>query len=117
MKLSALKRLRCGKRGLSLVEVVVSLALLSLIVVMLFAVLMVSMNTIYGNAGLKKQDAEAAEQIEKDFAGLPETPSAIEREDATFSIDFDGVVVGADGKILNGSDQNNDSEFKYFEPK
>ncbi|MDR1629271.1 MAG: prepilin-type N-terminal cleavage/methylation domain-containing protein [Oscillospiraceae bacterium] len=111
------KQLITQKRGLSLVEVLVSLALLSMIVVLLFSVYMVSLQSIQNNGSLQKQDADAAGQIEKGFGGTFSGESQISENSGEFVIDFNGQRVAADGSYVKGSDEDEDAAFFYFDPK
>lgn len=110
-----LKKLLTQKRGLSLVEVVVSLALLAFISILLLSVMLVSLNTISANAELKKSDAEAAAGLEHKFAG-EENPSVIEKENDVFVFEFEDATIEVYGERLRGTDEKEDAAFNYFEP-
>ncbi len=110
-----LKKRLCQKRGITLAEIVVSLALFAMIMVLILSVLLVSLKTIANNAELKAKDAEAAAGIENTFAG--DTGEHISQQTGTLEIQFDGVTIQAEGEYLSGTDPDSQAEFHYFHPR
>ncbi|MDD2362416.1 MAG: prepilin-type N-terminal cleavage/methylation domain-containing protein [Oscillospiraceae bacterium] len=113
-----LKRFFKSKKGLTLVEVVVSLAILSILAVFILSIYASSFNTILGNANLKNSNQNAAAGIENKFAGFdPDSDIAtVEQQTGNLEIDFGGQTIDAEGSIIEGTDKNNDSKYYSFIP-
>ncbi|MDD3832565.1 MAG: type II secretion system protein [Oscillospiraceae bacterium] len=113
-----LKRCIKSKKGLTLVEVVVSLAILSILAVFILSIFASTFNSILGNSNLKNSNQNAAAGIENKFAGFdPDSDIAIADEQAgSIEIDFGGQIVEAQGNIIEGTDKDNDSKYYSFIP-
>lgn len=107
-----------SRKGLTLVEVVVSLAILSILAVFILSVFASSLNIIAGNANLKKGNHNAAAGIENKFAGFDADAnlSVINQQSGSIQIEFGGVSIEAAGKFITGNDIKNDSEYYAFIP-
>lgn len=104
------------KRGVTLAEIVVSLALFAMIMVLILSVLVVSLQTIANNAQLKAKDAEAAAGVENTFADGVESGQHITQQTGTLEIQFDGFTIHAEGEYVSGTDADSQSQFHYFSP-
>lgn len=111
-------RLFRRKKGMTLIEAVVSVAILSVISIFIISVLTVASNMVSMNAYLKKSDKNAAAGIENVLAGFSADSniSVTNRKNGTFTVDFDGVTISPDGHYITGRDKDYNSEFIYFDP-
>ncbi|HCA29679.1 MAG TPA: hypothetical protein DEP23_09005 [Ruminococcaceae bacterium] len=107
-----------SKKGMTLVEVVVSLAILSILAVFIMAVFGSSFQTVVTNANLKKGQKDAAAGIENKLAGFdPDGNLSVTNEQSgNFSIDFGGVTIDASGNFIIGKNKDQDSTYYFFIP-
>jgi prepilin-type N-terminal cleavage/methylation domain-containing protein len=107
-----------SKKGMTLVEVVVSLALLSILAILIMSVFASSFQVVFSNADMKKKGKDAAAGIENKLAGFdPDGDiSIIRQQRGTFSIDFGGVVIESSGNYVTGNDKEFNAEYHFFIP-
>jgi|GEM_PF-5134662 len=98
-------------------EIVVSVALLSIVMVLVVTVFMTATNIIKSNADLKEDNANAAGAIENNLAGnAASSGSAISQLGGTFSVDFNGITISIDGNYVAGTDTDGNTAYYYFDP-
>lgn len=103
---------------MTLVEVVVSLAIVSILAIFILTVFSASVSVIGSNATLKKQNENAAAGIENAAAGFSpdDDISVVERQTSSLEVDFGGVTITVDGQLIVGNDKKGDSKYYYFAP-
>ena len=103
---------------MTLVEVIVSLAILTMLSVFIISVLITCLNIIKSNAELKKDSRDAAAGIENTIAGFgPDSDISVTNEtDGTFSITFNGVTIDVSGSYVDGSDTDGNTKYHCFIP-
>ena len=113
-----IKRLLKQKKGMTLIEAIVSTALLTLVVTLLVSVFTSSINIIRINAEMKRASRDAAAGIENQMAGIgPDNGVSITQQQAgTFVIQFNGVTVSTGGNLVESTDTDGDVKFYYFVP-
>ena len=103
---------------MTLVEVIVSVALLGLITVFLLGVLGVSLSVISRNAASRQDIRNAAAGIENTMAG--ETPSSdiavVSEIQSDFSIVFGGITVSDEGKYIKSENADGGAALYYYAP-
>lgn len=82
--------------GITLVEVIVSLALLAVLLVMMSSVFMSGIHYLYYTTEKAKKSDSAAGKIEKN-------DSSLSRSSGSFEIDFGGTAVTVSGEYRNNS--------------
>ncbi len=108
-----------NKRGFTLVETVVSLAILSLLALLLASVIGVSTDMIGKNAEIQKSSYEASAGIENRMSGFTQDIgiTLVITEAGSFTINFGGLTVEAVGSHIYCSDQDGDVKLHYFIPE
>jgi len=107
-----------NKKGMTLVEIIVSVAILSIIAVFIITVFASSNNIIGNNAILKRNGENAAAGIENKMAGLGADTdiSIVGQQDASVTVTFGTNSVVTSGKIVASSDKNSTEKYYYFVP-
>lgn len=107
-----------GKRGLTLVEIIVSLAVLALLSLFVVSVFSITISIIGQQSVLKRANNDAAAGIENHFGGFEPDSGicAVEQQRDSLSIDFGGLIVEEDGVLVKGADDDNTAVFFYFTP-
>lgn len=102
---------------MTLVEVVVSLAILSLLAILLTSVF-TSAVTIVGSQAVQKQaNKEAAGGIENVAAGYDANADVtIQQSSGNFSVQFGGVTIVQQGTYYEGTATDQEGSYTYFEP-
>ena len=106
-----------SRKGLTLVEVVVSLAILSLLAILLTSVF-TSAVTIVGKQAVQKQaNKEAAGGIENVAAGYDANADVtVQQSSGNFSVQFGGVTIEQQGAYYEGTATDQEGSYTYFEP-
>lgn len=106
------------KKGMTLIETIVSTALLSITVILIVAVFSSSFTIIYNSAKLKEASRNAAAGIENQLAGYgADTEVSItSQQAASMNIQFNGVTVHASGTLVESTDSGAETKFRYFVP-
>lgn len=105
-----------NKKGMTLVEVVVSSALFSIIVLFMVIVYSTAFTIILNSAQLKQADKNAAAGISNELAGLlPDSSiSTTTHNSSTLTISFSGSTINASGYLVEGTDLKSKSKLYYF---
>lgn len=106
------------KKGASMVEIIVSLAIFSLIFVFFLAIFSSYLQTVSNNSRLSRQDEDAASGIENSLAkGSQESSNAVVNSlQGEFVISFGAASINQSGEFVISRDTDAKSEFYYFEP-
>jgi len=107
-----------NKDGMTLVEVVVSLALMSILVLIFVSLIYYSMASIGRNVQLKRADTDAVAGVENAAAGtessVPQT--VVSETSSTFVVTFGDTTITTNGKLVEGTDTQAKSRYSYFVP-
>lgn len=108
--------LQSHKKGFTLVEVIVSIAILALLAVLIVSVYASSLSIIGNNSSAHRKSKSAAAGIENTLAGFaPDSGiSIVNNQEGTFSISFSGLTISADGQYLIGTDNSGEKKYYYF---
>jgi prepilin-type N-terminal cleavage/methylation domain-containing protein len=107
-----------SKNGMTLVEVVASVAILALLAVFVVSIFATSITIVGRNAQVKKSNTKAAAGIENTVAGFTvseETVSVIETS-SNFEIVFGGNTINKEGTYYKSSDEKGEGNYYYFVP-
>jgi prepilin-type N-terminal cleavage/methylation domain-containing protein len=112
-------RLLKSKKGMTLVEVVVSMAILSILAVFIMSVFAATLGSVMSNSELKKSGKLAAAGIENKLAGFEpdQDISVIEQENGFIEVDFGSIIVNSEGYYIIGKDKNQNSKYYFFIPE
>lgn len=105
-----------NKRGMTLVEVIVSVALLSIVVIFFCSVFVYFVTILSSVAKLRQATGKAAGGIEAQAGGATDSSpdyTAI-TSSGSFSIDFGGNTVTVDGSYIES--KNDDAKYNGFAP-
>lgn len=122
-----MKTIICLKknRGMTLVELIVSVFLLSLIGLMLVTVFSISSKVVGDNAMAKKNSENAAAGIENKMAYPYATPAPttaadifkVGSESGSFVVTFNGFdPIETLGSVVSSTDSNGENKYYYFIP-
>lgn len=116
---SRLRRFLKGNQGMTLTEVVVSIALLGILTLFILMVFVTSLNIIRHNAQIKVSARDAAGGIEHHIAGESGDSSAavVSGDSSGFAIQFGGQVFHTYGEFVEGKDTRDGVTYHYFEPE
>ena len=103
---------------MTLIEVVVSLTILSMIFVFVATVFVSSVSIINKSAIAKRNNENAAAGIENKMAGFdPDgTISVASQSSGSLQIVFNGVTITANGTFVRSRSVSGDTAFSYFIP-
>ena len=106
------------KAGMTLAEVVVSLALMSILVLIFVTLISYSMAIIGRNVQLKRADTDAVAGVENAVVGTESSlPQAVVSETSgTFVVTFGDITITTNGQLLEGTDDESKSKYSYFVP-
>jgi|GEM_PF-3163657 len=107
-----------SKKGMTLVEIVASLAILSLVMILLISVYGASINLIRSSGTQKNSNKNAASGIENAIGGFdPDAGiSIVNRQSGVFTVRFSGATIDSPGNYVAGSDASGGSKLHYFNP-
>jgi len=107
-----------GKRGLSLIEIIVSIAVLALLTLLVISVFSAAVSIVGRQTALQRVDNDAAAGVENYLAGFePDSGiGAVTEQPGSLSVDFGGTVITEDGVLIRGTDDDNQSVYYYFSP-
>jgi hypothetical protein len=107
---------------MTLVEIVVSIALLSMVSLLIITVFVTSNRIIGNNAIMKRNGENAAAGIENKMADPISTPapfssgdiSIVSQQAQNFVVSFNGADITTGGKLVSSNDINNENTYYYF---
>lgn len=107
-----------NKDGMTLVEVVVSLALMSILVLIFVTLMFYSMSVIGRNYQLKSADADAVAGIENvaGNTGSSTAQSVTTSKSTNFITTFGSTTITTNGVLVEGTDDEAKSKYSYFVP-
>ncbi len=105
-----------SKRGLTLTEVVVGIAILSLLFLFIVTVFPTAISIVGDQAQLKRSDKGAAAGLENQLAGQEAEPgrSVIDDSPGRLEIDFPAGKLQPDGVFLRSQSADGGTVFYYF---
>ncbi|MDD5604123.1 MAG: type II secretion system protein [Eubacteriales bacterium] len=108
-----------SKAGMTLVEVILSLAILSMIAVLISSVMGLSFKVSKDSYILGESGSKAAAGIESRIAGFEHDPgiSVVDAQEGIFTISFSGQEAAIAGNFIRGSDNDGNAVLRYFEPQ
>jgi prepilin-type N-terminal cleavage/methylation domain-containing protein len=106
------------KDGMTLVEVIVGLALMSILVLIFTTFIFYSMAAMSRNIGLKSADTNAVAGVENAAAGVESSiPQTVTSESSsTFIVTFGSTTITTNGELVEGTDTQAKSKYSYFVP-
>ena len=107
-----------GKKGFTLIEVVISIAVLAIVILALSNMLLYSYNLLHRSSGQKIKNMNTAAGIEQTTAdnsdGYPNT--TIVKTPGSFQIQFGSTTAKISGNYIKSTDADKDSSYSSFIP-
>lgn len=105
-----------GKAGMTLVEVVAGLAILSLLFLFIVTVFPTAIGIVGRQAQLKRSGKDAADGLENRLAGQhPESGPALDDTPGQLEIDFSAGELRSDGVFVRSRGADGNAVYYYFE--
>lgn len=103
---------------MTLIEIIISIAILSFIVVVAASLFGTSNAIIRNNAKDKTGINHAISGVENVMGNYTpnSTTSTVTQQNGDFSVNFQGTDVKVSGSFINGTDENNENELRFFKP-
>lgn len=98
-------------------EIVVSLALLSIVMVMITTVFLTALRIISTHAKLKEYNAYAAGAVENNMAGeAADAEASVSQTSGNFTVNFTYNSIDVTGDYIEGTDTDENTSYYYFAP-
>ncbi len=106
-----------SKRGMTLVEVVAGIAILSLLFLFIVTVFPTAISIVGDQARLKRSGKNAADGLESHFAGQEPEPgrAVVQQTPGQLEVDFPAGPVQPDGVFVKSRGADGGEVFYYFE--
>lgn len=108
-----------SKKGMTLVEVIVSTALFSLIGIFVMTVFSGGFSVVNNEGKTKQDDLKAIAGLEQQRASetVNSSIASINEENGKFYVNFGGNQVEVNGTYIKAEDKDKNSQYNYFTPK